>query len=402
LPGFIVLVVVCGCGGDDISSRDGFDDRQVFQPDFTIGLADGDPDYLFGDVRTVAVDGEGRVYVGDRIGANIRAYDGDASFIKRIAREGRGPGEIYGWPADITFDSDGRLYVRDGTGITVFTPSAPGGVADSVLAVWRLPDLGNLASTRSRITDAGEYLYPGYLFRQDETPRYFYLVFRDGTPTHDTLVVPSYEQLAIRRRAMYRLGATDGRLLDGLSHVPFAATPVWDVTRSSTIISSDATGYLLIETTINGDTLRVIQGPSAPLRQIPAAEKVDSARALAARLDSIPVPLDQVIGMGDGVREQRLPERLPALIAAHVATDGALWIEQWPQEGESDWRSYDVFGADGQLRRRVVLAAPLENDPPPFFGARYVVGVVTDPDTGVETVVRFTTGATTSRTERQR
>jgi hypothetical protein len=158
----------------------------------------------------------------------------------------------------------------------------------------------------------------------------------------------------------------------------------------------------LIETNINGDTLRVIQGPSAPLRQIPAAEKVDSARALAARLDSIPVPLDQVIGMGDGVREQRLPERLPALIAAHVATDGALWIEQWPQEGESDWRSYDVFGADGQLRRRVVLAAPLENDPPPFFGARYVVGVVTDPDTGVETVVRFTTGATTSRTERQR
>jgi hypothetical protein len=94
LPGFIVLVVVCGCGGDDISSRDGFDDRQVFQPDFTIGLADGDPDYLFGDVRTVAVDGEGRVYVGDRIGANIRAYDGDASFIKRIAREGRGPGEM--------------------------------------------------------------------------------------------------------------------------------------------------------------------------------------------------------------------------------------------------------------------------------------------------------------------
>jgi hypothetical protein len=388
-PALALTLLIAACDATN-QPQEGPDDRVTIEPDLTIGLIEGDSAYLFGDIRSVAVDTAGRVYVGDRIGANIRVYDFDGRFVKRIAREGRGPGEIYGWPADITFGADGRLYVRDGAGITVFAPSQPGGIADSVAATWRLPDLGNLASTRSRVSDSRAYMYPGYLFRQDELPRYFYLPFRDGVPTGDTIEVPSYRLLASRRRAMYRLGATDGRLMDGLSHVPFAATPVWDVTRSGTIISSDATRYELIETNADGDTLRVIQGPATPPRPVPAAEKLDSARALAARLDSVPVPLDQVIGLGEGVREQRLPERLPALIALHVAIDGAIWVEQWPLEGRGSSRFYDVISPDGRLRARVSLDAPLAQDPPPFFGARFVVGVVTDPDTGVERVVRFT------------
>ena len=383
------LLFACSPAGDAPKEELAYE-RVVIEPDFIIGLVEGDSAYLFGDIRSVAVDTAGRVYVGDRIGANIRVYDAAGRFIKRIAREGRGPGEIYGWPADMTFAPDGMLYVRDGAGITVFGPARPGEIADSVAATWLLPDYGNLASTRSRVADSGEYYYPGYLFRPDELPRYFYLPFHESTPTGDTLEVPAYRQLASRRRAMYRLGATDGRLLDGLSHVPFAAAPAWDVTRSGTIISSDATRYELIETNMNGDTIRVIRGPARTARPIPAAEKLDSARALAARIDSLPVPLDRVIGLGEGVREQRLPETLPVLIAIHIATDDAIWVEQWSPQGQGDRRFYDVIGPDGQLRGRVVLDAALMNDPPPFFGARYIAGVVTDPLTGVEKVVRFT------------
>jgi hypothetical protein len=78
------------------------------------------------------------------------------------------------------------------------------------------------------------------------------------------------------------------------------------------------------------------------------------------------------------------------LIAIHIATDDAIWVEQWSPQGQGDRRFYDVIGPDGQLRGRVVLDAALMNDPPPFFSARYIAGVVTDPLTGVEKVVRFT------------
>lgn len=210
-----------------------------------------------------------------------------------------------------------------------------------------------------------------------DDPRFFYLPFRAGRPTGDTLEVPPYPGLTGRRTAYYRIGA-DGAMLEGLSHVPFAPLPVWDVMHAGTILSSSGREYTFIETDTEGDTLRVITGPTREPVEIPAGERADSARALDIRLDSVPVPLDQVIGLGEGIRERRLPTTLPPLIGIHVATDGSIWVEKWPPEGQAGSRFYDVLDADGRLRTRVMLRAPLTRDPPPFFGARYVVGVVRD------------------------
>lgn len=51
--------------------------------------------------------------------------------------------------------------------------------------------------------------------------------------------------------------------------------------------------------------------------------------------------------------------------------------------------STDVLDAAGRVQTTLVLDAPLERDPPPFFGARSVVGVIRDPGTAVERVVVF-------------
>jgi hypothetical protein len=384
----LVLVVACGDAADSSgAARSGSLERD---PDFTIGLVEGDSAYMFGDIRAVAVDAAGRVYVGDRIGATIRAYDGSGRFIERIAREGRGPGEVYGWPADIETAPDGTLFVRDGSDITLFAISGSGGIADSVAAVWPWPGYGNLTSTRGRVGGSGEYYYPGGEHRPDELPRFFYLPFRDGVVLGDTLEVPSYPGLVSLRPALYRLGATDALMLEGLSHVPFAPIPVWDVTEVGTIVSSDGTMDELIETTAGGDTVRVIAGMTSTVRQIPAGERADSARALAARLDALRVPVDEIAGLGEGVREGRLPANLPPLIGLHVAADGMIWVERWPDEGQGSHRFYDVLQTDGRSWARITLRAPLSAEPPPHFGGRYIAGVVVDSVTGVERVVRFT------------
>jgi hypothetical protein len=385
-----MLGVLAGsCNSADRSADSSAAQIPSLEPDVEIGLVEGDSAYLFGDIVSVAVDGSGRMYVGDRIGATVRAYDGSGRHLKRIAREGRGPGEIYGWPADVTVTPDGQVYVRDGSRITVFVPSEPGGIADSVAAVWTLPGYGNLSSTRSRISRSGEYLYPSYLFLNDVPPRYFYLPFRDGVPTGDTLEVPTYDGLKGLRRASYQVSANSGRLLTGLSHVPFAPLPVWDVTSAGTLLSSDGNTYAFIETDLRGDTLRTITGPEGSDIEIPAPERADSAHALAERLDTLPVPIDDVIGLGDGVREQRLPTRLPPLIGLYVSTDGSIWVERWPGEGHGQSRFYDHLDPDGRLITQIELRAPLSRDPPPFFGTDHVVGVVVDPETGVERIVRF-------------
>lgn len=397
VKGGVVIGALCvgistACGPVDRRPTSGTGaaaDTLYVEPTFTVGLEDGDPDYLFGAVTAVAADSEGRVYVGDRIGATVRAYDVSGTFLSQLAREGEGPGEIYGWPADLTTDSDGRLWVRDGKRITVFERRTPTGLPDSVAFIWPLPGYGNLGSTRSMPLGDGRYLYPNYLFRFDEHPRYFYLPFVAGSTSGDTLEVPAYPGLTGLRSASYRMSASGGRMLRGLSHVPFAPLPSWAVTRAGTLLSTDGSAYRILETGLAGDTIRWIDGPTDALRPVPPAELRDSTRALTTRLDTLPVPIDDVIGLGDGVREARLPETLPPIIGLFISTDGSILAERWPAEGRSGSRFYDVLDAAGRLQHTVVLNAAIERDPPPFFGTGIVVGVLRDQETGVERVVVF-------------
>lgn len=384
-----ILLASCTAEPDHQNDHDDTPPIIVLDPSVVIGEIEGDPAYLFGDVRAVAVDDGGRIYVGDRIGASIRAYSASGKFIAQLAREGQGPGEIEGWPADMTFGPDGNLYVRDASRVIVFASSAAADVPDSVASTWRVPGYGNLTYSRSRVGDDHTYYYPNGSFRIGERPRFFYQLFRGRDVLGDTLEVPFHEGMEGQRTAFYRLGPSGGRMVHGLSRVPFAAVPTWDVSHAGTILSSDGLGAALVETGLAGDTLRIMRLDSAAPRLVPPRERADSLKALNARIDSLPVPLDQVINLGKDVADRRLPEILPAVVAVHIAAGGLVWVERWPPEGAGDSRVYDVFEATGEHRASVTLRAPLVAEPLPFFGRRAVVGVVRDAVTDVDRVVGF-------------
>jgi hypothetical protein len=387
--GMVFTLNACAAGTDATADRALTGRSIVLEPTVMIGEIEGDTDYLFGDIRSVALDDDGHIYVGDRIGATVRVYSPTGVFIRRIAREGQGPGEVDGWPADITFDSDGRLYVRDASRVTVFARSSSGGLADSVAEVWRVPGYGNLSYARSRVAADGTYFYPDGLFRINDRPRFFYLPFRAGDVSADTVEVPFREGMGGQRSAFYRTSASGGRMVDGLSRVPFAAVPTWDVTPSGNIISTDGRTSELLETSPGGDTVRVLMLGGTSPRPVASGERSDSLRALQARIDSLPVPLDQVMNLGDGIADRHLPDAVPAIMAIHVATDGLVWVERWPPEGARDARFYDVFDNGGSHLAAVTLRAPLAPEPPVFFSRRGVVGVVRDEATGVDRVVVF-------------
>lgn len=386
-----MALLLAACGQERQPSKEGGPAAPGpgLDPVAVIGEVQGEPNYMFGDIHSVAVDDAGNVYVGDRIGATIRAYSADGKFIEQVAREGHGPGEISGWPSDLTFGPGGKLYVRDATRITVFAHSARTGVADSVVTDWLVPGYGNLTSARSRVDEDGAYYYPDSAFRVDEAARFFYEVFRGGKLTGDTLEVPHYDGAEARRTAFYRINAGGGRILHGLSHVPFAPIPTWDVTERGTVLSTDGTSNRLLETD-RGDTVRVLTLEGAEPRRISPAERADSLKALETRIDSLPVTLDKVVNLGKNVAHRRLPEFVPSVVSLRVATGGRIWLERWPAAGADQTRSYDVYDSTGTHLASITLRAPLADDPPPFFGRHAVVGVIRDPQTGVNRVVTFT------------
>lgn len=373
-----------GAGGGPEGAEGGAADTVRASVGVTIGVVEGDPRYAFGDVTSVAADAAGRIYVADRIGSSIRVYAPDGTFLAQIGREGDGPGEFQ-WPADLVFGPDGVLYVRDAHRITRLAPQGEAGLADSLVGTWRLPGYGNLASRRSGVDTLGRYLYPYYSRREGE---HFFLVFDDGIPLADTLKVPAHGGMEGTWRAFIQTSPGGGRLVEGLGRAPFAPAPAWAVTREATVLSGDGRSYELVETDLRGDTVGRI-ARDVPLRAVPAAEREDSARVLRARIDSLPVPLARVEGVAREIREGELPGTLPSFLSVHLSADGFVWVERWPPGGQGEHRYFDVLDRSGHLRRVVILPAPLETDPPPFFAADAVVGVTTDPETGVDRVVRL-------------
>lgn len=389
-----VLVCAClvsGCGGEPEAAGEDRRRRLTVDPLVTVGqTADADPEYLFGDIRSVAADVEGNLYVGDRIGAVVRAYAPDGTFVGTVAEEGDGPGQIYGWPSDLTFGPDGTLHVRDAGRVTLFHPSSTGEVADSLVGTWRYPGYGNLTSAPSYVSDDGTYFYPGGTYSRDRPASYYYVLFQEGEPTGDTLHVPSYPGLNRLRTAYYPIDPSrqGGRLAPGLNRVPFAPTPSWSVSGRGTLWSNDGESSILIETNVAGDTIRRLELQGVRRRTVQQAEREDSLRALDARIDSLPVALEQVVFLGEGVAERELPDSVPSIIGIEEVGD-RLWIERWPPPDQGHLRAYDVFDLDGRFLRGFELAAPLIDDPGPYVTEERVVGVVTDPVSGVDRIVAF-------------
>jgi len=341
-------------------------------------------EYIFGEVTSVAADSDGRIYVADQLTPSVRVFGSDGEFVAWIGREGEGPGE-FTWPVDILPTADGRLFVR-GSRITAFATSSSSEYPDAVVDTWRTPAFSNTSSERARLVD-GVYYYPHYTSIRDEPVDYFYMKYGPGGHTGDTVRVPAVGNLGRQFTAFYMVSAGGGWLVDGLNIVPFGARADWDMTERGTIVASDGETYQIQEFDQDGRLLRTITGPEMEGRAVPPAERADSIRALEARIDSLPVPLEDVLHVAPEILRGEIPDSLPASIALHVGAGNRIWVERWPPEGMGSSRYFDVLEYDGRYRGTVVVPAPLLADPPPFFGENVIVGVVMDPTTEVHSVV---------------
>lgn len=177
-------------------------------------------------------------------------------------------------------------------------------------------------------------------------------------------------------------------MIRGLNHVPFAPIPVWDVTMAGTVISGDATSYLLVETDAAGRSLRRFER-AVPSTRIDRDERSDSAKALQRRIDSLPVPIARLDGVSDAVKSQSLPATYPAYTAVFAAEDGRVWVRRWAPAGRSSETFFDVFDAEAKFLGTGVLPVVLAAAQHPVIRPDIIVGVVVDRETDLESVVRL-------------
>jgi len=86
--------------------------RIVFKEELSIGVAEGDENYMFGSSIVFITDDEGNFYVTDSDNHRIQKYNQKGKYLLTIGREGQGPGEFRSLSV-ARFDKDNNLYITD-------------------------------------------------------------------------------------------------------------------------------------------------------------------------------------------------------------------------------------------------------------------------------------------------
>jgi hypothetical protein len=358
-------------------------------PEVSIGELEGDLEYLFGNIRSLAVASDGTIYVVDAQVPELRAFSAEGVFQAILGRPGEGPGEIKQPDGGLAVLSDGRVLVRDpgNARIQVYGPDG------TSLDTWPIRGGFNSSSPFFQ-TDADEVhtlilLDPG----ADVLDWKMGLVRigPDGTPG-DTLVPPDVGYEAPRLEARHEEG--DDRSVS-VNSVPFSAGEDWAIHPGGCFVHGLSTEYRI-------DLLK----PTGPVRIERDYEPVPVTRGEKSEEEARTTHNMRFTEPGWRWNGPPIPDVKPPFRDIFVGRDGRIWVQVHqaavevedpdydptdPDSVEDRWRepvAFDVFREDGTYEGRVTTDLGFGLYPTPVFGETHVWATTTD-DLGVQRVVRF-------------
>src|SRR5690606_6775627 len=80
--------------------------------DLKLGMVEGDPNEIFGDIRAVEVDRDGNIYILDYQTSEVRVFYANGSYLRTLTRNGRGPSELVAANGMILTPGD-TLWIQD-------------------------------------------------------------------------------------------------------------------------------------------------------------------------------------------------------------------------------------------------------------------------------------------------
>jgi hypothetical protein len=322
----------------------------------------------FNELRDIAVDARGRVFVLDYQTNEIRFFGADGAFIRLVGRVGAGPGE-YRQPNGFSLAPDGRLWVNDHRNGRYVVFDSEGNFSSQVL----VPRTGwgyrwESAFEAGRLMEAITLRTPG----SEPTSR----VVRRFDPTRavfDSLGIPEclsatgqYQQWSVPWSA----GTTSG-----VFSVPFAPLNVARVVAPGAWLCAMGDEYRVKVVALEGaGATREFRSQSSPT-PIPARERDSVIAALTAPPSRIPpTALDH----------SRVPKNFPRIEEVTVDDAGRFWVRRRTASG----LAIDIWSASG-TQLATIDAPALFNKYAPFVirdDKQYVV--LPSPD-GDPLVVRY-------------
>lgn len=336
------------------------------EEELRIGSTSDGPD-LFGDIRSFDVDASGRVFVLDGHAQEVRIFDREGVFLRRMGRRGEGPGEFtLALSVDLSRAGEiwvlglgnGRVSMFDtlGTYLRSKPPATraiilpyPGGF-DSAgrynIATW-LPAEGGLATAMKRF-DRSFAPIDTIWIPEDPVKRESFTIFNEqGTPTMTAAV-------------------------------PFQGSMAWRFSQAGTLWTLLTGRYELTEITTGGRVLRRVTKDHEPL-PVTDAHRERTRKNLeemgGGKLDWSDIP--------------RAPGSRPTIVSFFLDDEGNIWVERATASGEDAGHLFDVFDPEGRYlgMLRLPFSLPSASNPEPIIRDG-VLHAVTSDEFGVPHVVR--------------
>lgn len=298
-----------------------------------------DDDAHFGLPLPLAVSRDGRAATADFMLTEVFVVEPDGAWKGRLARQGRGPGELAS-PVAVAWDDEGGLHVFDimRPAVVGFTPDLEhaGDARIEPEAVRPILDAGEL--TWAAIEPSGALLLipaidppAGDGFTSEALLRY-----RSGSTTADTILAA-------------RFPAYSPRVGSGLFGAP-GWPRVTAATAGHRIAAGTGDGYLVhvFDDGVPAFTICAETVPAAPLRPDERGVTDDTAHAAIASAIAALRPVDAPAAFGRIV----------------VGADGSIWVQRDRRDafpGHLDYlygvpgAVYDVFESDGRYRHTLRL-----------------------------------------------
>ncbi|HEU4631729.1 MAG TPA: 6-bladed beta-propeller [Gemmatimonadaceae bacterium] len=238
--------------------------------DLRIGSVMDEGPAMFGDVRSVAVDAAGRIYVLDGQAQEIRVFGPDGAYVRTIGRKGGGPGELADAVAVLMRPGRADFWVVDYGNARYMRFDTAGRVLETV----HRPFAYSSYPWRGALDTAGHVMEQNIVHATQERPQREVLVRLDGAGAPvDTVDLPTFEpeQLVINNAA--------GRPMMSRT-IPFTPQQVRLIDPRGYVWSAITDRYRIAQQSFAGDTVRIVERDVQP-REVTDAE----ADEMAARIN---------------------------------------------------------------------------------------------------------------------
>jgi hypothetical protein len=346
---------------------------EALTPDLRIGVVEGDLRYVFGQIRGIEADRDGRIYVLDGQAGETRIFGPDGTFRRAIARRGEGPGEALD-PNGILRAADGTFWVQDPRRwlIVRLTPEGEEvGRIPMFVRQWGFvwdATVDRKGRIWTRVDHmVGEFRPPEPGFSESEFRTY--VRFHDPrTEEGDSVFVSR-----IRNRGFAIVSDVGW----GFRNVPWEPGLQMAVGADGEVWAARGGEYRIVRLDARGDTTLVIEAAVTPERVTPE----DRERVLAAARDRGADEEQIARQILQGAREVK-----PIVAGLDVDDRGNLWVRRHGRDGEPP--RFDVFGRDGTYLGS--WQSPLRL--PSYFPLRFREGLLYAlalDDMDVQTVLRI-------------